>query len=238
MDMPLIIDIILAAIFAACVYSGAKNGFVRAVASLIASVVALCATMFMVLNFGPVISEKYVNPWIETKLEQQLEENMDESDLETVDSLISTAKKVLTAVGDMLGSEEEDADSADKTEVKKEEKTEEEADTAKELVGSISETVGSLSTTILMFLILFALFYAVLRVLIDQLRFINHIPIVGPLNILLGMALGAVTGAILLAVPIWVIVNVVPSVFDISSVVDPALLEKSKVIALILKYLP
>lgn len=230
MDTALIVDIILAAIFAACVYIGAKNGFVRSVCSLLASVVALCASLFVVMQFSPLIATNFVNPWIASKIEQHMEEKMDESALETVDSLLSTTQKIFVSLSELLESGEETSAEEKKTEVQPE--------TTEELIASLSATIGSSVTAVLMFLILFALFWAILRVLIDQLRFINKIPIVGPANVLLGMALGAVTGCIILIVPLWLIMYFVPSVFNVSAVLDPALFEKSRILSLLVKFVP
>ena len=220
--MALVFDIILVGIFLWCVYKGAKNGFVRSVASLLASVVALCAALFVVMQVSPVLSSNVVTPWIAGKLQTQLEESMGESALETVDSLLETADKIFTSLQELV---DEEAEEVIKTE-----------EVAEDLVGSVSQAIGDAGTAVLLFVVLFALFLAILRVLIDQLRFINKIPIVGTANALLGMALGAVTGAIFLIIPVWLLLSFVPSIFHMDVAVAPELLEQSKVLSIVMQF--
>ncbi len=238
MTIPMIVDIILVLIFAACIYTGAKNGFVRAVASLLASVVALCASLFVVMQFSPVVADKVVNPWLESVLTREMEENMSESMLETVDSLINTTKKIFVSLQEMMGGEEEPEKETSVGAATGDVITSDDPETTEDVVRSVADAIGNVMTAILMFVILFALFLAILRVLIDQLRFINKIPIVGPMNALLGAALGAISGAVFLIVPVWVVTNFVPGLFDVSAVIDPALLKQSKVLTFILTIIP
>ncbi len=235
---PLIFDIVLVVVFAVCVYNGGRNGFLRAIASLLVSVLALAGAGYATMSFAPVVSDQYVNPAITSTLQTQLKNNISESTLETVDMLISNTENIFSTFSNMWEKDDETKVEA-KEEVTDNENTDEEnPKNTNDLVAYISTAVGNAVTSVLMFIVLFALLLAILRVLIDKLRFVNKIPIIGPLNMLLGAVLGAITGVLILGIPLWLIVNVLPGVFKVTSILDPQILENSYVLSFVMKYLP
>ncbi len=263
----LIFDVVLVAIFIICVYNGGRNGFIRAIASLLASFIALVGAGYLTANVAPVVAEKYVSPAIGSAFENRLEESLGQS-LETVDSIISSTEDMFSSVTaifnvdgivkdaeaevfeetdteiaeEVVGevSEDSDAEFAEEVvdEVGENSDTEigEEPTGTKKLVANISETIGGFVTSVLMFIVLFALLLALLRAIIDKLRFVNKIPIIGALNMLLGAVLGAITGTLILGIPLWLIVNVLPGVFNVESILSPSITENSFVISLLMDF--
>ena len=59
---------------------------------------------------------------------------------------------------------------------------------------------------------LFSLILAILRVLIDRLAFIDRIPIVGALDLSLGLILGLAAGVVVLFLPVIVMETLIPRV--------------------------
>ena len=80
----------------------------------------------------------------------------------------------------------------------------------------------------------FALILAILRTLIDHLEFINRIPIIGPVNALLGFLVGIAAGYVLLAGPIWAVCRLVPEVLGDMELFTPETLAKSRVVSFVL----
>ncbi len=235
----LIFDVVLVAVFVICVYNGGRNGFIRAIASLLASFIALVGAGYLTVNVAPVVAEKYVSPAIASTFEKQVEEGLGKS-LETVDSIIASTEEMfssVTAIFDVDGIVKESEITEDVAgEETVGEEISEEPTGSKKLVANISETIGGFVTSILMFIVLFALLLAILRAIIDKLRFVNKIPIIGALNMLLGAVLGAITGTLILGIPLWLIVNVLPGVFNVESILSPSITENSFVISLLMDF--
>lgn len=87
-----------------------------------------------------------------------------------------------------------------------EEETDDSGET--DVMGGLAYMIARLWVGVLVFALGFAVSYAVLRVLINQLDFIDRIPVVGPVNTVLGGLMGAVGGLILLMVPIVAVTKI------------------------------
>ena len=208
MTSALIIDIILAAIFVYCVYIGARNGFVRSVLSLVSTVVSLVLAFTLVGSFSNTIADKYITPAVSSLLGEKVEETLGDSGDDLASTIVTVSDKVVSIVDEFISGEEKAED-----ENKSTEKEAEEVGMDGLIVG-ISSVIGRSLTAFVLFVLLFALINAILKVAIDQLRFVNKIPIIGPVNITLGLILGAATGVVFLYVPVWVILDFLPELLN------------------------
>jgi len=208
MTSALIIDIILAAIFVYCVYIGARNGFVRSVLSLVSTVVSLVLAFTLVGSFSNTIADKYITPAVSSLLGEKVEETLGDSGDDLASTIVTVSDKVVSIVDEFISGEEKAED-----ENKSAEKEAEEVGMDGLIVG-ISSVIGRSLTAFVLFVLLFALINAILKVAIDQLRFVNKIPIIGPVNITLGLILGAATGVVFLYVPVWVILDFLPELLN------------------------
>lgn len=209
MTSALIIDIILAAIFVFCVYMGARNGFVRSVLSLVSTVVSLVLAFTIVGSFSNTVADKFVTPAVSTLLGEKVDETLGESGDDLASTLVSVSDKVVSMIDEVVNPDQ------DKTETETPSSEKEEEDLGMDgLVTSISSVISRSLTAFVLFVLLFALINAILKVAIDQLSFVNKVPIVGPINITLGLILGAATGAVFLFIPVWVILDFLPELLN------------------------
>lgn len=208
MTSALIIDIILAAIFMYCVYIGARNGFVRSVLSLVSTVVSLVLAFTLVGSFSNTIADKYITPAVSSLLGEKVEETLGDSGDDLASTIVTVSDKVVSIVDEFISGEEKAEDENESAEKEAEEVG------MDGLVVGISSVIGRSLTAFVLFVLLFALINAILKVAIDQLRFVNKIPIIGPVNITLGLILGAATGVVFLYVPVWVILDFLPELLN------------------------
>jgi len=208
MTSALIIDIILAAIFVYCVYIGARNGFVRSVLSLVSTVVSLVLAFTLVGSFSNTIADKYITPAVSSLLGEKVEETLGDSGDDLASTIVTVSDKVVSIVDEFISGEEK----AEDENISAEKEAEEVGMDG--LIVGISSVIGRSLTAFVLFVLLFALINAILKVAIDQLRFVNKIPIIGPVNITLGLILGAATGVVFLYVPVWVILDFLPELLN------------------------
>ena len=249
MSAALIFDILLGAIFLFCVYTGAKNGFVRAVASLVATVISLVIALTVTSHFAKPLSDRLFVPGLTQFFEDRIADGMMGAGLESMDTLLSISDKLIEGAEGIfhLDGEEDSADDGAAADAAQEDTAQSaqdgetsddgtqngEAVAASATLG-LSQTVasafGNAFSSFIMFFIVFALVLAVLRVLIDQLRVLDRIPIVGTVNMLLGLGLGAATGLFFLFVPVWLVLSFIPSVFHADNLIPPELLQESYIL--------
>jgi len=251
MSTALIFDILLGAIFLFCVYTGAKNGFVRAVASLVATVISLVIALTVTSHFAKPLSDRLFVPGLTQFFEDRIADGMMGAGLESMDTLLSISDKLIEGAEGIfhLGITENSEDDGGAADAAQEDMAQSlqggeasddstqdadgEAVAASATLG-LSQTVasafGNAFSSFIMFFIVFALVLAVLRVLIDQLRVLDRIPIVGTVNMLLGLGLGAATGLFFLFVPVWLVLSFIPSVFHADNLIPPELLQESYIL--------
>ncbi len=211
MTSALIIDIILVAIFAYCVYIGARNGFVRSVLSLVSTVVALCLTFAIVGGFSNAISDRYIAPAVSALIGEKVDETLGDSGDELASTIVKASDKIVSIVSDMISDDKEQEDAASKEDSSSEDT---ELDGIDGLVTSVSSMISHSLTAFILSILVFALINAILKVAIEHLDFVNKIPVVGPVNITLGVILGAITGFVFLFIPVWVLLTFLPELLN------------------------
>ncbi len=95
----------------------------------------------------------------------------------------------------------------------------------------ITDIIGGTLTAVILFFLFYALILAVLRVLIDSLSFLGRMPIIGPVNTLLGLVVGVFAGYALIALPVWALHDLLPSILGDIDLLSADTLAKSRVVS-------
>lgn len=191
--MSVILDVLLIVIFAAIVYSAAKVGFVRSLLELL----AVAAALFLSFQLSPVIAhsvyDSYFDEKIVTAIEEQTDGNFDASAVaDKVEITISAMPEELVSVAKSVG--------VDTGKIKKQIAAQEfSADNiAEELTEKVAEPIVTGALTAVIFAVLAIILLIVLNIIADLIAKLFNIPLVGPVNKLLGAALGAVRGVLVI----------------------------------------
>lgn len=104
-----------------------------------------------------------------------------DSAMDTVDGLIAKIQEEFLSDGE----ESEDTATAEASE-----ESEGLFSDSETVAKKITDIIGGALTAAILFFVFYALIFAILRVLIDALSFLGRIPIIGPVNTLLGLILG------------------------------------------------
>ena len=191
--MSIVLDVILVVIFAAFVLVAAKKGFVKTLLEL----VAVAAALVLAYQFSPVVAQGAYDGFVKesmiTSIEEQIDENFDTSTapkkaevtLEALpDFMVSLASSAGVEINDIKAKIASEKFSS--------------KNVATELVEKVAEPIVIGALTIVFFMILAI-------VLIFALKFVAHlvsklfdVPLIGTANKILGGALGACKGVIVL----------------------------------------
>jgi len=226
MNYGLLVDVILLALFAGCVYICARSGFIKSVLMLIAVCIAAAGAYALTQWSATTVAEKCVNPLIEKGLESAFEKHMTEDTLGALDSGMDTVNRLIEKIQEKFGSE--DAETVPEAPAETEESLFSDSETVAQ---KITDIIGGVITAALLFFVYFAFILALLRVGIDLLGFLRRIPIIGPVNTLLGFAMGIAVGYLLLAVPVWALTQMLPAILGDVELFSAETIEKSKVVA-------
>ncbi len=238
MNYGLLIDIILMGLFIGCVYLCARSGLIKTVASLLAVVIAVGSAYLITQRVSPYVANAVVNPLIERSLTRSFEKHMTEDTLATLDSAIDTVDGLIAKIQEKFFTDENTAESAsDGSNEPEETETGTIFSDTETVAKKVTEVVGGALTAVILFFLFYALILAVLRVLIDSLSFLGRMPIIGPVNTLLGLVLGIFAGYALIVLPVWAIHNLLPSVLGDVELFSTETLEKSRVVSFIISRL-
>lgn len=212
MSLSLMLDIVLLAIFILIVFSCAHKGFVRTLMSLAALIAAFVLANMASLALADPITERWAAPRMEKFLTEKVSQHLPE---ETLDTFIDMGDKAFDMIEKMLASEDEkEGENAASGDISSSESDIKDSETEEE-VNSLEKVAHTLAYQLvrwLLFALLMALFYAILRTLVENLSFIDRIPIIGTLDALLGVILGIVIGLVVLFIPLIVTVNILPDI--------------------------
>ncbi|MBR5190758.1 MAG: CvpA family protein [Clostridia bacterium] len=191
--MSIVLDVILVVIFAAFVLVAAKKGFVKTLLEL----VAVAAALVLAYQFSPVVAQGAYDGFVKesmiTSIEEQIDENFDTS------TAAKKAEVTLEALPDFMVSLASSA-GVEINDIKAKIASEKfsSKNVATELVEKVAEPIVIGALTIVFFMILAI-------VLIFALKFVAHlvsklfdVPLIGTANKILGGALGACKGVIVL----------------------------------------
>lgn len=182
------LDIVAVAIILWCTNAAAQKGFLRTVIQMIAYIVILIASLLLSRAAAPVIYDNIVEPM----LLESVQPNQSSQPENAV--LISMAPRgtlsILDTASDALGSL--DLDSLLKGFDKD------------QLIGDIADaTIRPLlisAVSMISFVIIFAILSMIANLLLSTLGIIDHIPIIGTCNSVLGGAVGVFQGILLVLV--------------------------------------
>ncbi|NLD86807.1 MAG: hypothetical protein GX633_00915 [Clostridiales bacterium] len=237
MTSALLIDIILIAIFSYFVYLGARNGFVKSVLILVAMIAALTVAFSVVNACSNTLADKFVTPAVSKILGEKADEKLGDSGDEVASTLVSASDKVEGIVEEIIDKDKEKTPEEIRKEEERKAKKEEIRD-MDSLVLTVSDFIGRMLTAFILLVLVYALVSAVLRVAIDQLTFINKIPIIGAINVGFGIVLGAISGFIAVCVPVWAIYTFLPQLLNGESLFTIEEMSKSKVLEFVIEKVP
>lgn len=186
------LDIAAVAIVVYCAHAAAKKGFLRTVIQMVAYVAIILAASFFSRAAAPVIYDRVVEPMI-TRQEAPREPGGAElvsygrvGMLSAFDDGLDALESGIGSVKDMLSDELGPQALADGI-------VDELADaTLRPLMVSAIGMIG--------FVLIFSILSIVANILLSTLGIVNHLPVVGPINALLGGAVGVLEGVLL----VWV----------------------------------
>ena len=210
MNYWILVDIILASIFVGIVYLVARNGLIKTLAFLLACAIAAVGSYHLTKRTWEWGSEKIFTPLCEKAITLVLGDPEESETYEYLDSVVDTLEKAMDKVMEKLsenkeGEEEEPSIIAVNPDEEEEAEKEKDKRTA---VEKISSAIGKYVSMVVLFWIFFSLILALLRLAIDELNFIERVPIVGRVNQILGILLGLLIAFAVLAAPIYVLQKV------------------------------
>lgn len=228
MNYWILLDIVLIAIFLGCVYLVARNGLVKSLAFFLACALAALGSYGLTSWTWHWGADKIFTPVCEKIITAALGDPEESSRYEFLDSVVTTAESALVKIKEKFFPAQEEANAS---QGENENASQEEKDLSS--IEKISALVGKYTSMILLFWIYFALFLAVLRIFIEELSFVNRIPVIGFSNQLLGLIAGILVGYLVLAAPIYLIEKVLGGL----DLVDAGNLTSSAVINYIMRTL-
>lgn len=228
MNYWVLLDIVLIAIFLGCVYLVARNGLVKSLAFFLACALAALGSYSLTNWTWRWGADKIFTPVCEKIITAALGDPDDSSRYEFLDSVVTTAESAIEKVKEKFFPAQQD-EGASQTEA---ESLPQEED-SRSSVEIIAALIGKYTAIILLFWLCFALFLAILRIFIEELSFVNRIPVVGFSNQLLGLITGILVGYLVLAAPVYLIEKVLGGL----DLVDAGHLTSSAVINYIMRTL-
>lgn len=206
MNYWILLDIVLIAVFVGIVYLVARNGLIKTLAFFLACALAAVGSYHLTKLTADWCSEKVFTPLAEKGMTWILGDPEESETYEYLDSVVDTFEKALDKVKEKLSEKKEGGEDEPSiivvTEQEEDEAEEEEPLSA---VDKISSAVGRYVSVVVMFWIFFSLILAILRLLVDELNFIDRIPIIGRINQILGFLFGLAVAFAILSAPIYVL---------------------------------
>jgi hypothetical protein len=190
----LIADIVLALLLALFLLRGGRRGLVRSLAGLIIVVVALFGSSYLADQFSPKVAD-WLEPKLQTKIEQQVRQTMDTSQIQD-SSVNRTAdlKELLNKLN--VDTQKIVTDAKEKVQ-----------ETAVSLTTTAMRSVLDSVAYALTYLLAFLLLTLLGKLLIQPLHLATRLPGLHAVNALGGAALGLAGGAMLLFLAVWLLLK-------------------------------
>lgn len=191
--MSIVLDVILIVIFAAFVLTAAKKGFVKTLLEL----VAVAAALVLAYQFSPVVAQGAYDGFVKesmiTSIEEQIDENFNTS------TAAKKAEVTLEALPDFMVSLASSA-GVEINDIKAKIASEKfsSQNIATELVEKVAEPIVIGAMTIVIFMILAIILIFALKVVAHLISKLFDVPLIGTANKILGGALGACKGVIVI----------------------------------------
>ncbi len=188
--MSLFLDFLVIAVFALCVYTGVRYGFIRSVMSIVVLVLSLLGS----IHFSPALSDylqvNHIEPAVTKQAEKSVEALISGVDSMDLDRLFSESPEAFVNVIEKFG--------VDYEEVKEhfENRLSGAADSARELAHYIAEPLAEKISDAAAFAILFLGLLIVLTVVMLLINLFVKIPGLNGMNKSLGLIFGILKGAL------------------------------------------
>ena len=191
--MSLALDIILIVIFAAFVLTAAKKGFVKTLLEL----VAVAAALVLAYQFSPVVAQGAYDGFVKESMISSIEEQIDENF--NTSTAAKKAEVTLEALPDFMVSLASSA-GVEINDIKAKIASEKfsSQNIATELVEKVAEPIVIGAMTIVIFMILAIILIFALKVVAHLISKLFDVPLIGTANKILGGALGACKGVIVI----------------------------------------
>ena len=227
--MTYVLDGLMVALFALCVWAGWKRGFVRTVSGLIALVAAM---LVVAVLSGPIAKAVYTNA-VEPKVTAALEQQIEGDVLPSEEKLDAALEKLPEFVTTLLASQKMDSGAAilDKVDTLKAGESAAEGIT-RQVITPLALPLMKLLFSVLLFLVAYIVASIVLRVL----DVVAKLPLIKQMNNFLGLLAGVATGALWVLFAVRVLCAL--AVLGVAPWLTPALLEDTALIAPISEFLP
>lgn len=204
--MNIAIDVILAAIFLACVIASAKKGIIRTVLEIVAFLVAIVLAFQLAAPFAKTCYDTFLSSRVEERIYEQLPDD------NTAITYSNQAQLVLEALPDFAKNYLEktgEGDSFLKQVVSGNYSGE---DAAKQLNEQIAAPVCEAILTSVFFLLLSLVFSAVLSWLANLISKGFKVPVLSTVNKVLGGLFGALKGAVVVFLAVVILLILAPRI--------------------------
>ena len=185
------LDLAALAIVVWCARAAAKKGFLRTVLQMVAYVVILAVAAAVSKAAAPILYDRVVEPWLLGQSAQEEPASRRDADLVYAgpEGILSLAEDLLGAAGE-LGQRAEDL---------LEEGLDQEG--LQELTGAALRPLAVNAIRMVAFAVLFVGLSIVANLALSTLGLVNYLPVVGPINALLGLLVGVLQGLLL----VWIL---------------------------------
>lgn len=188
--MSLFLDFIIVLVFALCIITGVKRGFIRSVMGIVIVVVALIGSIRFSPKVAEYLNKNYITPGITSRVEKSIDSVV--SGVEKVDlkKLFTEKSQALTDILEKFGIKFEDA--RDYYESEAENSDDPEKRVAEYIAKPLADTLSKAAAFALLFLVISAAL-GIILIIVDLLA---NIPIFKQINKSLGLVFGLIKGAL------------------------------------------
>lgn len=189
--MRYILDIIFAAVFVLCIFTGYKRGFVKSLTDLVSNLIAVLAARIISVKLAPGIFSAYFEESIYGTIKEKIAPVGDGITQQAQEALSVIPDGFLSVAGidksEVIGSLSEQVNSGG-------------ADVADALMTNIFLPIGTFILRIIIFVIAFVLCLLVMKLISMVLNKLAKLPVLKQANKAFGFVFGAVKGIIIVAV--------------------------------------
>lgn len=186
--MSLFIDLIVIIVFALCIISGIKHGFIRSVMGIVIVVAAIIGSIRFTPKLAEYLNENYITPAITDKIEKSIDSVVNGVEKVDLKKLFSEKSQALTDILEKFGVEFDDAFNFYENEAAGSD------DAENKVAGFIAKPLSETISRAAAFALLFIAISAVLGIILIIVDLIANIPILKQINKSLGLIFGLIKG--------------------------------------------
>ena len=221
---PYIYDIVIALILIGAIIYGYCKGLLSMLTIIVGKIVAVVLALMLASGVSQYVYTQFIEEKVSDTVTTNIEEVITKEGEKTVNEIITTAtkdmpqfiQKTALSVGEKVKFDTKD--------------TENIANTVNEKI--VSPIIITL-VEVVVFLVLLAVFMIAVSLLIKIFDGVNEIPLVGKLNKILGAFAGAINGAIIIIIFVYLIKGAVILTGDNIDVLNSKTIEKSEIFSVL-----